>query len=509
MKLTTKAQMNAIDERAIKEYGIPGILLMEHAAYSLFRHLENRGVEGEKITILCGPGNNGGDGLALARLLKIGSKCSVQVILMASPNKLTIDGSSYYQICKKMNITLLENLEVDQICETIRNCDIIVDALFGTGLVRELRGDYYEVIQYINEIGKYVISADVPSGIHADTGKVLGIAVKADVTITFALPKVGLYIYPGIEYVGKIIVAEIGIPIQVIEECPSNVERIDEKCVKQYLPLRMIRSNKGTYGKVLLIGGSQGMSGAIALAAQSCMRTGAGTVTVAVPNSIGDILEAKSTESMTVYLEEQGGCIAETAKEVLESIVPKYDVIGIGPGMGRSIELEKILESVLKSDKPCVIDADGLYALKNQLQLLAERKAPTVLTPHPGEMAYLTGKPIEEILNNPIEVVKEFVRSYPVGVMLKLERMIIVDSEKIFINTTGNNGLAKGGSGDVLTGIITSLIGQNIPFTKAMRLGAFIHGKAADNLRKSTTVYSFLPGDICLEIGCVLKELVG
>lgn len=500
--------MNAIDERAIKEYGIPSILLMEQAAYSVFKYLEKEYADKHNITILCGPGNNGGDGLALARQLTIWSKHEVKVLLIAKKDQLTPDGIAYYKICKNMQIAVLEQLEIDQICNIVKQSDIIIDALFGTGLSRPIIGNYYEIITTINQSGKFVLSVDMPSGIETDTGKILGNAVRADITITFALPKIGMYIYPGIEYAGKIIVAEIGIPIQILEECPSNIERTDAEYVKKYLPIRKIRSNKGSYGKVLLIGGSQGMSGAITLAAQSCMRTGAGTVTVAVPRSIGNILEVKSTESMTIYLEEQDGHIAEVAKETLKKIIPKYDVVGIGPGMGRSEALEKIVEIVLKSDKPCVIDADGLYALKNQLHLLSQRKAPTVLTPHPGEMSYLTGQSIEEIINHPLEVVKEFIKCYPVGIILKLEKMISADLEKICINPSGNNGLAKGGSGDVLTGIITSLIGQNIHFTEAMRLGTYIYGKAADHLMKSKTVYNLLPGDISLEIGSVFRELV-
>lgn len=508
MKLTTKEQMNAIDAAAIEQYQIPSILLMEQAAYSVFEYIKGQYKETKKITILCGPGNNGGDGFALARQIEMWSYHQVEVVLLASSQKLSVDGTTYYTICKNMGIKVLEDIEIGHLERVLEHSDIIVDALFGTGLTKLICGKYAEVIRRINDSGRPVISVDIPSGIEANTGKVLGSAVKADITISFALPKLGLYLYPGTYYSGKVMVTEIGIPKEIIERCPSKIFIIDKEQAKEYLPKRSMRSNKGSYGKVLIIGGQRGMSGAPILSAGSCMRSGAGTVTVAVPESINDILEVKLTEAMTIPLPDHDGHLGVGAEAKLAEIIDRYDVIAIGPGMGRHEELSGILRIVLESDKPCIIDADGIYILKGQLELLKSRKAPTVITPHPGEMAHLIDISIAEILDNPLQVANNFVREYPVTLVLKLERTVIVDSGAIYINTTGNNGLAKGGSGDVLTGIISALIGQKVPPNHAAKLGVYLHGLSADKLSQEKTVYSLIPGDISLKLGESFRELI-
>ncbi|MEG0014391.1 MAG: NAD(P)H-hydrate dehydratase [Cellulosilyticaceae bacterium] len=507
MKLTTKAQINAIDQEAIQDYKIPSILLMEHAAYSVFRYIDKQYETRQSITILCGPGNNGGDGLALARQLVIGAKHKVKVILLAIPQKLSLDGQTYYEMCKQMNVNIKEGYAFLKIQRALEGADIIVDALFGTGLTRPITGQYYNVIEWINSQDKTVISIDMPSGISADTGQVLGIAIKASVTISFALPKLGLYLYPGIDYVGRIMIKDIGVPKTILENCPSRIFAMDEIYAKAYLPRRYTRSNKGTYGKVLIIGGQSGMSGAVTLAGESCMRSGAGTVTIAVPKSISDILEINLTESMTITLPDDEGQLSVEAVPILRKLIEKYDVLAVGPGIGRSKAIEEILKVVLESNKPCVIDADGLYALKNHLEFLKTRTSPVVLTPHPGELAYLMDKSISDILENPLRISEEFIKQYPVTLVLKLERTIIKDAEKTFINTTGNNGLAKGGSGDVLTGIITALMGQNVPPNEAARLGVYIHGKAADKMIEEKSRYSLLPHDINNGIGKIFREI--
>lgn len=507
MKLTTKAQINDIDNKAVADFKIPSVLLMEHAAYSIFRYITNYYEPMKEITILCGPGNNGGDGLALARQLIIWSKHKVKVILFASPDKLSTDGKLYYEMCKQMGVNIKEKCCFEDIKEISERADIIIDALFGTGLTRPIIGEIYQVIEWINSLGKEVISIDMPSGINADTGKVLGTAIKASVTISFVLPKVGLYLYPGIDYAGEIIIEEIGIPSSVLEECRSNVFTMEEVDARSYLPKRYTRSNKGSYGKILIIGGKPGMSGAVSLAVESCMRSGAGTVTVAVPKSLRDVVEIKLTESMTIALPEDKEGMSLEAVPILRELIEKYDVISVGPGIGRNASIKEIVKIVLESDKPCVIDADGLYALKDQLDLLKLRKAPVVLTPHPGEMAYLMNKSIAEILENPLLISEEFISQYPAVLVLKLERTIIKDSKETFINTTGNNGLSKGGSGDVLTGIITSLIGQKVEPNKAARLGVYIHGKTGEKITEEKSRYSLLPSDINRGIGKVFREL--
>lgn len=508
MKLVSGLQMKQIDQEAITRYGIPSILLMEHAAYSVYRWIQDEYKEAKSISILCGPGNNGGDGLALARQLATWSSHDVKVILLATEKQLSVDGRCYYEICKQTHIPLIFLEEGNQIEDMLQNSEIIVDALFGTGLSRSIEGKYYTVIEKLNQLGKVVISVDIPSGIHADTGKVLGIAVKAHATITFALPKIGLYLYPGIDYVGKLIIADIGIPRDITKECATSMFTMDEVAAKEYLPTRSTRSNKGSYGKVFIIGGQKGMSGAVVLCATSCISTGAGTVTLGIPESIQDIISNKLTEAMTIGLPEVKGHFSLEATPRIKELIARYDVIAIGPGLGRSEEVKSIIQVVLASDKPCVIDADGLYALKPYLNQLKSRKAPTVLTPHPGEMAYLIDETIDNILEDPITYAKQFVEKYSVTLVLKLEKTLIVDQEVTYINTTGNNGLAKGGSGDVLTGIITALIGQKVPEEKAARLGVYMHGRAADMLAEEKTVYAVIPSEVSKYLGKVFKQLI-
>ncbi len=342
MKLMSPTDMQTIDHTAIEEYKIPGILLMEHAAGNIFTHLKNN-QKTDNVCIVCGPGNNGGDGLALARLLNTIHSKNLKVILLSQRSKFSGDAKVYLDICDKLNIDIecVPTANWGEITRIIKNSETIIDAIFGTGLTREVKGDYRNVIDEINKSKAYIVSVDIPSGISGETGKVMGAAIYANVTITFVFPKKGLYLYPAILYTGKVKVVDIGIPIEIIENATTNMYSIEESEMHQLLPTRHLRSNTGTYGKVLVRGGSKGMSGAVTLTSLAAYKVGCGIVTAAVPSSLLNTIESKLTEVMSYPLPEVEGHISEEAIKDISQVIDKYDVIAIGPGMGRHRAVKK------------------------------------------------------------------------------------------------------------------------------------------------------------------------
>ena len=509
MKLLTPAQMQEVDKRAVSCYQIPSVLLMEHAALKLYEYLILEEIE--EILILCGPGNNGGDGLALARLVKSLSAKKVEVILVANPHQLSEDGRTYYVICKALgvSITQMDEDNKELILEKIRNTKFIVDALFGTGIKRPIEGSYKKVIEAANDSNAQIVSVDIPSGIDGYTGKVQGVAIKADVTITFMAPKIGLFLYPGIVHAGQVKVVDIGIPKQLIQEVESDIDTIETKDMKQLLPHRPVRSNKGTFGKVLVIGGQLGMSGAICLTSLAAYKVGCGTVTTMVPRCIMEIIGQKLTEAMTIGMADEAGHFHKQASKDLPQILEGYDVVAIGPGMGRTKETLFMLEAVLKSNKPCVIDADALFFVAQLKDLIRSRTAPTIMTPHPGEMARILNKTIQQILEDPLSILEEFVNTFHAYGILKIEKTVIADRDKhIYINRYGNSGLAKGGSGDTLTGIITGVLAQHMLPIEAMQLGVYLQTKAADLAKEALSEYSYLASDTIHYLGKVFLELM-
>ena len=509
MELLTPSQMQNIDKRAVEEYLIPSVLLMEHAAYQIFSYLKENH-EGEDIFIICGPGNNGGDGLALARQLTIWTKCKVKVIMVTTPQKLTVDGRKYYDICYNMGVDLLQFMgdNKDEVLGKIKSACIIVDALFGTGLKRPIEGDYKEIIEGINASNGKVISVDIPSGIDGLTGQIQGVCVQADLTITFVRAKLGLYLYPAILYTGEVRVVKIGIPERLIEETNVNYFSIEKEEMAALLPQRPVRSNKGSFGKVLTIGGSLGMAGAISLTSMAAYKVGCGTVTTAVPKCIIETMQQKLTEVMAIGLDDNEGHFSKEASKQLKAILPNYHIVAIGPGMGRDRAMISLLVEVLESDKPCIIDADGLYFIPEVLEILKARVAPTILTPHPGEMARLVGASIEDILKDPLNYAINFSKKFNTITVLKLEKTVIADrTGVIYINRYGNSGLAKGGSGDTLTGIITGLLAQHMTPIDAVKLGVYLQTRSADLAKDALSEYSFLASDVIHFLSKTFLEL--
>ncbi|WP_058486265.1 bifunctional ADP-dependent NAD(P)H-hydrate dehydratase/NAD(P)H-hydrate epimerase [Defluviitalea phaphyphila] len=512
MKVCDGKEMREIDNISINKMGIPGIVLMENAVLSIVKEIKDylKNINNPKVAIVCGQGNNGGDGLGVARHLH-NYGIDVDIVFIGNPDLLKNDAKINFKITENLSINKrilnLNSIIDDDIINIIRKSDLIVDAIFGTGLTRKIEGILSELIDLINFYGKYIISIDIPSGIDSRTGEILGNAIKANKTVTLALPKSGLYLYPGTEFVGELVIADIGIPKEVINSMKLKMNILTEKEVEEIIPKRFKRSNKSTYGKVLVLAGAKGMTGAATLTCKGAFRIGAGLVSLGVPRSINDILEEKLTEVITIPLEEEKGKLCEKSFEDIKSHLKKYKVIAVGPGIGQSKEITKFIDLLVKNVKtPIVVDADGINTISKKIDILKNLKVPLILTPHPGEMARLTGKTIEEILANPIKIVKEFCHKWNVILVLKDSRAIIGNPDgEIYINTTGNPGMSTAGSGDVLTGIIAGLIGQNVDPYKAAVLGTFLHGKAGDLAAIKLGQHGMMAGDIVNHIPKAIK----
>lgn len=492
--------MGEIDRYTIEEVGIDGLVLMEQAGRQVVEEIWATYPDLERAVILAGKGNNGGDGFVIARLLAE-QGVEVETYLVGAKEEITGDAEVNLKVLERLDqrVEELHNLqELKNIKKLLSQTDLIVDALLGTGIKGELRGLFPNLIDLINEVQTEVIAVDIPSGVEADTGMVKEMAVKARKTVTFGLPKLGLLLYPGAEFGGQIEVVEIGIPAQAIAKQEIKTNLITAEMAAELLPLRDANSHKGDYGKLLLVSGSTGMTGAAVLVARASLKMGAGLVTVGVPESLNNILENKLIEAMTYPLGETvEGTLDISALEDIKELLTSRDVLAIGPGIRTKVEAAKVVNRLLiEVDKPIVIDADGLNNLDN-LSLLKERNSPTVLTPHPGEMSRLIGKPIEEIEANRIDVACEFAQNYGVVLVLKGSRTIIAaPNGQVYFNYTGNSGLATGGSGDVLTGLITSLIGQDLAPAEASVLAVYLHGLAAELGSEELSEYSLMPSDV-------------
>ncbi len=486
MKVITAHTMQDMDRRAINEYGIPGHELMENAGRECARHILAAcgGDTGRRAVVLAGKGNNGGDGYVIARhLLEWGWQ--VQVIVLAQREEIGGDAlTSLVRLPDEvLNFCTEEGALTALYRDDIQAADVLVDALLGTGLSQELRGAYLEAVALINHGPGTVVAVDIPSGVHGTTGRILGQAVQADLTVTFALAKLGQLLYPGADHVGRLVVVDIGIPQQLVETA-VGYEYLDERYVSSLVTRRKRTTHKGSYGHCLVVAGSTGKTGAALLSANSAVRSGAGLVTLAVPERLHQIVEIKTTEAMTVPLPDDGsGYLATAAIPVIECLLAGRNVLALGPGIDRRPETVSLVHRLLESvSLPMVIDADGLNAIAEDTSVLKRRVSQqVVLTPHPGEMSRLVGSSIPDVAAVRISVAQDFARTFGVYLVLKGARTIIVAPNGMAaINGSGNPGMASGGMGDVLTGVIAALLAQGYPVWNACRLGVYVHGLAGD-----------------------------
>ena len=479
MKVCTASQMRNIDRMAEELGSIPSIVLMENAAIACVEEILK--IESLKsVAVFCGKGNNGGDGLAIARhLYNRGIETYVYLVCGA---EFLGDALINFEITSKLGVKIIELHDTDTLDLCIKNCDVIVDAIFGTGINGEIEGIAKDVINSINENAKYVLSVDIPSGVNADTGKISSVTVKADKTVTFAAYKLGMLLYPGAEKTGEIVLKDISIPQYIINEQNVSINVIDQKRVELIRPQRADNSHKGDYGKILIIGGSKGLTGAVILACEACMRMGAGLVTAAVPESLNGIFEVRLTEAMTLPLNDKNGQLDKMCIPQILDGLNDYDVCLFGPGIGRSEDVVLILEAVLKESQiPVIIDADGLWAFSRKTQMLDECKAGVVLTPHEMEMSRIINCSVDYLAENRQFLSHKYATDNGVTLVLKGHHTIVTSpGGEQYININGNSGMATGGSGDVLAGIIAAIMARSETETDAGIVGVYIHGLAGD-----------------------------
>jgi len=514
--------MRKIEEVAINEFGIPSLLLMENAAAGIAKHCLNalEGKSRPSVAILCGTGNNGGDGFALARLLH-GQNIETTVILAGPANALkggpARDAALYMGIVKKLGVPILEFSQAGE--EATRACiaqsDLAVDALLGTGLDRDVRGDFLRLIEIINKYAKLVISVDIPSGVNSENGRVMGCAVKAALTVTLGCAKTGLYAYPGAAYAGAVRIDGITLPPALLSAAGGSDGGgavITDSDARLMLPPRPSRANKGSFGKVLLLAGSDEMPGAAALSASAAYAAGGGLVVACVLPRVASVINCTQREVITRLTGGEGGEFCKGDMAAVEKEMNGADVILAGPGIGRgagAAGFVSALVAVCQSRQvPLVLDADALFALAGSPDVLRGVKAPCVVTPHPGEMGRLAGLSIKEILDCPLEVALGFSRKYNVVTLLKDAHTVIAGpGGGFFINTSGNNALSKAGTGDVLAGLVAGFIAQGMDVLDASALGAYIHGKAGEAAALERSRYGVNAGDLLEYAPRVLRAL--
>ena len=511
MKVVTAQEMRQIDQQTIEQIGISGAVLMEHAGSAVVRVIHQHFPECQRIAIIVGKGNNGGDGLVVARQLAHAGQ-PIQIFLVSPPESFAGDALANLQIAQNLNLPITSVLAEDELEATksqIASADLIVDSIFGTGLRGGVHGFIGDVITYINKTERPVIAIDLPSGLSADTGMAEGACIQASYTVTMGLPKRGNLIHPGATFTGKLEVADIGFPPSVTDAQNIQINWTQPSDAARILPPRPIHSHKGTYGRVYVVAASTGMTGAAALTSTGALRVGAGLVTLGAPESLNPILEVKLTEAMTVPLPEtaEGSLALEAKSHIIETVDRTKSVLAIGPGLSQHPETVALVHSLIcESNAPIVIDADGVNALSKSKEILSSLSPQTVLTPHPGEMARLIGGTVEALERDRIGIAQRFAETHNVTLVLKGAPTVVARGDgEVWINSTGNAGMATGGMGDILTGLIAGLIAQKVsPFDAAV-LGVYLHGLAGDIVAESIGMHGLMAGDVLNSVPKAIK----
>ena len=507
MYLVTAEEMQSMDRETIKSFGIPGQVLMENAGRGAARMLIEKfpDLQRKKVGIAAGPGNNGGDGFVIARYLK-NYDIQVTVFLLSEKKKVRGDAEANLKLLFPLEIPVIEisdmkSLERQMI--SIIQQDVWVDAIFGTGLKKEVKGYFFEVITVINKSGKPVFAVDIPSGLDSDTGQPHGVSIKADATATFAFAKIGHILFPGADYTGELGIIDIGIPVHILEKKAPGQCLLTPASVRDEYQPRTSDAHKGITGHLLVIAGSPGKTGAAAMTAVSAMRVGAGLVTLGVPAGLHSVLESQVLEVMTVPLiETVDGVLDMLSDKMIFSLLKDKKCLAIGPGMGTDFSTRELFVKILtKTEIPLVIDADGINMLAENTEILKQVDVPVILTPHPGEMARLSGSTVKKIQGDRVSVSRIFAKEFNVHLVLKGASTVIAHPDgRVFICPTGNKGMASGGMGDALTGIIAGLLAQGYSPESSTHLGVWLHGAAADALAHSKGVVGFLASEVISEI---------
>ncbi len=508
MKVSSVSEMHGLDRQAIEKYSIPGKILMENAGEAAYFVILNEfGVKGRRFVVICGTGHNGGDGLVVARKLH-STGGDVRIFCMSDPQKFDETVRFHYDMVAKMPIPFVRVTDdnLDEVRAALAQSDAVVDAIFGTGLSRDVKGRYGEVIRLINESGKTVFSIDIPSGVSGDTGQVMGIAVRADYTVTYGLPKIGSLLYPGFELGGKLYVTHISFPPDLYESESLKV------AVNTPLPLppRPMDGHKGYFGKVLFVAGASRYLGAPYFSAMSFLKAGGGLSYLATPRSVAPFIANKGSEIVFLPQEETAsGSLAFDNLERLLEMSAGMEMVVLGPGVSLDEETQRLVrELTARVEKPLLVDGDGLTTIASEREAIARRKAPTVLTPHPGEMSRLTGLSVGEILSNRVQVLQEATKAWNAVIVLKGAHSLIgYPDGRVFVNLSGNPGMATAGSGDVLTGTIAAMhAAHKFDLPEATRMGVFMHGLAGDLAAEEIGEDGVVAGDILSHLPDALEH---
>jgi NAD(P)H-hydrate epimerase len=503
LKLTVASESRQTDQIAIQQLGMPGLMLMENAGLRVVESIEaKRGtLRGKRVVIVCGKGNNGGDGFVVARHLA-NAGAAVQTFLTAAKAEVRDDALANLKFAEATNVPIVEVTErkTGAVAQALSRSHLVVDALLGTGLNREVRGVIAKIIPLVNQADAPVVAVDVPSGVNSDTGEVLGAAVRAMWTVTLGTPKRGLLLYPGAEFAGEIHVGDLGVPPSLVNRDDFHTNVTTPDLVRAWLPPRKPTAHKGDCGRVLIVGGSAGMLGAGLLAGRAALRAGAGLVTLGIPKSLNLAAKAALCEATTLPLpESEWQTLNPTALAEILPLLPRMNALAIGPGLSRDEGAAEFARGLVRQARvPTVLDADGIIAFAGERRTeLKKSRVPLVLTPHPGEMAALMGTSIDEVQRDRSATALQAANECGAVIVFKGARSIIAaPNGEVYVNPTGNAGMATGGSGDVLTGLIAALLAQGLDALKAAVIGTYLHGLAGDLAAAEKGQTSLIAGDL-------------
>jgi NAD(P)H-hydrate epimerase len=508
MYLVTAEEMQNMDKDTINSFGIPGRTLMESAGRGSYAIIIETfpDISLKKVGIVAGRGNNGGDAFVVARYL-MENKINTNIFIIGNKDKIKGDAQANLDLVEKLikensNSTITEVTDIDALKQhkaKLLHHDIFIDGIFGTGLNSDVRGIYKEIIQLLNNSKKPIFSIDIPSGLSADTGKPCGVCINATATATFGHPKPGHILYPGDKYTGGLEVVDIGIPKHITKKYNPGLNLLENKDIKALFPKRDSESHKGNFGHVLILAGSPGKTGAAALASNAAMRCGTGLVTLGIPRALNASMEPQVTECMTYPLpDDDKGILTESAFDTIMKIAKDKDAVAIGPGIGTDKCTKNLIAMLIKNlNIPVIIDADGLNIIAENTEILKDAKSDLILTPHPGEMARLARTTTKDIQDNRLQSARNFCDKFNLTLVLKGANTIISLGDKnAFICPTGNPGMASGGMGDVLTGMIAGFKAQGFSCKNAALAGTFIHGVCGDILSESMAEFGFLASDM-------------
>jgi NAD(P)H-hydrate epimerase len=502
MIVVTAEEMREMDRLTIEKHAVPGLTLMERAGEGVAKAIVERfqGIAKKGVLIVAGKGNNGGDGFVVARLLKK-KQIPCEVALLARQDELSnAAGDNLRAFLKiKGKVTEIGSNSLELLDRLIHKKALIIDAILGTGMKHEVRGLFAEAIAMINASGLPVVAIDIPSGLDTDRGTPLGVAVQAVLTVALGYPKLGQVIYPGVNYVGDLVVADIGIAAEAVAEVAPKTELLDPETIRRLVPRREPDTHKGTYGHVVVVAGSRGKTGAAILACRAAMRTGAGLVTLAAPHSLNNIFASSLVEVMTEPLRDNAAEEVEPLGDHdWDRLLERKNALLFGPGIGVNATTQNMVRWLLRNlSIPWVIDADGLNNLALEMPRLRQARTRPVLTPHPGEMARLTGKSTSAVNTDRVGIARTFALEHRCPLVLKGARTVLATAEgKVFINPTGNPGMASGGMGDVLAGILAALLGQGFSAEDAMKLAVYLHGFVGDTAAAQKGDIGLIASDI-------------